>query len=256
RARTPIGVRDLPCLSGPPTRVEPTYRRGGVRGRHVSRRRRRGRESSAGRLAHPPHSMRVVEACSAAAARGAAFVRPDCRPHITEVYSAAACATSAQSPSVALNGYDCTALFHHAAYAASYTARSATWQATPLATPGAVSTRQHLDMLNGGFQEQARKSRREISFACDAIMYEQYVILYYIVGPTCREPNSCVRTPLRYKREALAVHRTDMDRSRRTQALTTFSLSWEGNTTHSGRRVLRSGGPNHSKSCGVHRVLG
>ena len=136
--------------------------------------------------------MRVVEACSAAAARGAAFVRPHCRPHITEVHSAAACAASAQSPSAALNGYDGTALFHHAAYAASYTARSATWQATPLATPGAVPTRQRLVMLNGGFKEQARKSKRGISFACDAIMYEQYVILYYIVGPTCRGPSSHV----------------------------------------------------------------
>ena len=38
-------------------------------------------------------------------------------------------------------------------------------------------------------------------------MYEQYVILYYNVGPTCRGPNSCVRAPLRYKREALAVHK-------------------------------------------------
>ena len=119
-----------PRPSGPPTRVEPIYRRGGVRGRHVSRRRRRGRESSTGRLAHPPHSMRVVEACSAAAARGAAFVKPHCRPHITEVYSAAACAASAQSPSAALNGYDGTAPFHHTAYAASYTIRSATRQAT------------------------------------------------------------------------------------------------------------------------------
>ena len=122
--------------------------------------------------------MRVVEACSAAAAHGAAFVRSHCRPRITEVHSAAACAAPAQSPSAALIGYDGTALFHHASYAASYTARSATWQATPLATPGAVPTRQHLDTLNRGFQEQARKSRREISFACDAIMYEQYVILY------------------------------------------------------------------------------
>ena len=40
-------------------------------------------------------------------------------------------------------------------------------------------------MMNEGLQEQARESRREISFACDAIMYEQYVILYYNVGPTC-----------------------------------------------------------------------
>ena len=72
--------------------VEPAYHRGGVQSRHVSRRRGRGRGSSAGRLAHPPHSMRVVVACSAAAARQAAFVRPHCRPHITEVHSAAACA--------------------------------------------------------------------------------------------------------------------------------------------------------------------
>ena len=119
-----------PRPSGPPTRVEPIYRRGGVRGRHVSRRRRRGLESSAGRLAHPPHSMRVVEACSAAAARGATFVRPHCRPHITEVHSADACAASTQSPFTALNGYDGTTPFHHTAYAASYTARSATQQAT------------------------------------------------------------------------------------------------------------------------------
>ena len=63
---------------------------------------------------------------------------------------------------------------------AIYTARSATLQATPQATPGPVSTRQRLDTLNGGFQEQARESRNEISFAYNAIMYEQYVILYYI----------------------------------------------------------------------------
>ena len=58
--------------------------------------------------------------------------------------------------------------------------------------------------------------RERSPFACDAIMYEQYVILYYNVGPTCRGPNSCVRAPLRYKREALAVHRMI---SRQTQAL-------------------------------------
>ena len=84
-------------------------------------------------------------------------------------------------PSATLIGYDGTALFHHASYAASYAARSATWQATPLSTPGAVSTRQRLDMLNGGLQEQARESRREIFSACSDIMYEQYVILYYII---------------------------------------------------------------------------
>ena len=44
--------------------------------------------------------------------------------------------------------------------------------------------------------DKSGKSGREISFACDAIMYEQYVILYRIVGPICRGPNGHVRTSL------------------------------------------------------------
>ena len=137
--------------------------------------------------------MLVVEACSATTARGAAFVRPHCASRITKIHSAAA---PAQSPSAALIGYDGTALFHHATYAASYTTRSATWQATPLATPGAVSTRQRLDMLNGRFREQARKSRREIFSVCNDIMYEQYVILYYISWPHLSgTQRPCTRLP-------------------------------------------------------------
>ena len=38
-------------------------------------------------------------------------------------------------------------------------------------------------------------------------MYEQYAILYYNTGPTCRDPAAMNTPPLRYKREALAVHR-------------------------------------------------
>jgi len=102
--------------------------------------------------------MQLDKACSADAARETAFVRPHCAPRITKVHSAAACAAPAQSPSAALNGYDGTALFHHATYAASYTARSAMWQTTPLATPGTVPTGQRLDMMNEGLQEQAKIS--------------------------------------------------------------------------------------------------
>ena len=71
--------------------------------------------------------------------------------------------------------------------------------------------------MDEGLREQTRESKREISFACDAIMYEQYVILYYHIGPTCRGPNSCVRAPLRYKREALAVHGGSPDRHKLSQ---------------------------------------
>src|SRR6185503_19211675 len=141
--------------------------------------------------------MRVVEACSAAMARGAGFVRPHCRSHITEVHSAAACAASAQSPSATLNGHDGMAPFHHTAYAASYTARSATLQATPQATHW-----RRFDKTGHGYAGRristgrARKSRNEISFACNVIMTELYVILYYIVGPTCRGLNGHVRASL------------------------------------------------------------
>src|SRR6185312_15388706 len=63
------------------------------------------------------------------------------------------------------------------------------------------------------------------------------------LGPPVGDPTAMYAPPLRYKREVLAVHRG----SRRTHKLSrTPSLSREGNTTHSGRRVLRSGGPNHS----------
>ena len=77
-----------------------------------------------------------------------------------------------------------------------------------LAASRSVSTRQRQDMMDGGLREQASESKREISFACNAIMCEHLVILYRIVGPTCRGSNSRVRAPLRYKREVPAVHRT------------------------------------------------
>ena len=157
------------------------------------------------------------KACSAAAVCETAFVRPRCAPRITKVHSAAACAVPAQSPSAALNGYDGTALFHHAAYAASYTARL-----SYVAGDTTSYVRFRPDKIAPGHDGRrapgaGKGTQREISFACDAIMYEQYVILYYIVGPTCRGPNNCVRVPLRYKREALVVHRTYPDRLKLSQ---------------------------------------
>ena len=99
--------------------------------------------------------------------------------------------------SAALNGYDGTTPFHHTVYAASYTARSATLQATPQATLW-----RRFDKTGHGYDGRripagrARKSKNEISVAWNAIMSEQYVILYYIVGPTCRGLNGHVRASL------------------------------------------------------------
>src|SRR6185437_1680564 len=90
-------------------------------------------------------------------------------------------------------------------------------------------------------------SRNEVSFACSAIMYEQYIILYYIIwGPPVGDPTAMYAPPLRYKREALAAQ----DRLSRAHTQTKHSRAQvhpdSTNTAHSGRRVLRSGGPNHS----------
>ena len=223
---------------------------GGVRSRHVSRGHRRGRESSAGRLAHPPHSMRVVEACSAAAARGASFARPQCRSYITEVHSAAA-----------LNGYDGTAPFHHTAYAASYTARSATLQATPQATPW-----RRFNKTGHGYAGRkiptgkARKSRIKIFPRRSTIIaLGPFVLNTTSLGPPVGDSTAMYAPPLRYKREALVAHgrlsrlSEDSLDTPKTQArihseqFRSQPLESTSNTTHSGLRVLRSGGPNHSK---------
>ena len=104
---------------------------------------------------------------------------------------------SRRAPSAALNGYDGTAPFHHTAYAASYTTRSATLQATPQAKPW-----RRFDKTGHGYAGQkiptgkTKKSMNEIFIACNAIMSVQYVILYYIVGPTCRGLNGHVRASL------------------------------------------------------------
>ena len=93
----------------------------------------------------------------------------------------------------ALNGYNGTAPFHHTTYAASYAARSATRQAMPW---------RRFDKTGHGYAGRkiptgkARKSRNKVSIACNTIMYVQYVILYYIVGPICREPNGYVHPSL------------------------------------------------------------
>ena len=80
---------------------------------------------------------------------------------------------------------------------------------------------------------------------CNAIKYEQYVILYYIIwGPPVGDPTVMYAPPLRYKREALAVYTQAQSFARWIQLQ---ALPDSSNTTHSGRRVLRSGVPNHSK---------
>jgi len=122
--------------------------------------------------------MQVDEACSAAAVCETAFVRPRCAPCITKVHSAAACATPAQSPSATLNGYDGTALFHHAAYAASYAARL-----SYVAGDATSYARFRPDKTAPGHDGRrapgaGKGAQREISFTCYAIMYEQYAILY------------------------------------------------------------------------------
>ena len=80
--------------------------------------------------------------------------------------------------------------------------------------PGAVSTKHGMAMPDGR-SPRARKSRNEISVACNAIMSVQYIILYYIVGPTCRGPNIHVRASLEIQKGGVRCAR---GRSRHTSS--------------------------------------
>ena len=102
------------------------------------------------------------KACSAAAVHETAFVRPRCAPRITKEHSGAACAAPAQSPPAALNGYDSAALFHHAAYAASYTTRLSNVAGSATSYDRPVLTRQRQDRMDEGLREQARESKRDL----------------------------------------------------------------------------------------------
>ena len=68
--------------------------------------------------------------------------------------------------------------------------------------------------------------------------------LYILVGPTCRGPTPVYASSLLYKRETPVREGLGPKGSRAGQRIDSFILS----TPHSGCRVLRSGGPNHSKS--------
>ena len=99
-------------------------------------------------------------------------------------------------PSAALIGYDDTTLFHHASYATSYMAvqlRYRRHRKLPLA-PFRQDRAKHAGRKIP--TDKPGKSGDETSFACNTIMYEQYIVLYYIVGPICRGPNGHVRTSL------------------------------------------------------------
>src|SRR6185437_12998152 len=73
------------------------------------------------------------------------------------------------------------------------------------------------------------------------------------LGPPVGDSTAMYAPPLRYKREALVAHFRKHSKTLTTQARfhaeqpCSQPLESTRNTTHSGRRVLRSGGQNHSK---------
>jgi hypothetical protein len=71
-------------------------------------------------------------------------------------------------------------------------------------------------------------------------------ILPFVPGPTCRGSEPLYMPPLNYKRGGMQRERTQ---TQVIQAYTQLKLLQQSNTQWS--RVLRSGGPNHSKSSHV-----
>ena len=125
-------------------------------------------------------------------------------------------------------------------------------QATPQATPW-----RRFDKTGHGCAGRkiptgkARKSRNKVSVACNAIMSVQYVILTTSLGPSVGDPTAMYTPPLRYKREEYVKPgqaKADTTQARiHSEQFCSQPLESTSNTTHSERRVLHSGGPNHSK---------
>ena len=67
------------------------------------------------------------------------------------------------------------------------------------------------------------------------------------MGPPVGDAAAMYAAPLRYEGEALAAQRKHSRAHSDTRWTQLQADPDSSNTTHSGRRVLRSGGPNHSK---------
>jgi hypothetical protein len=107
---------------------------------------------------------------------------------------------------------------------------------------------------------KARKSQNKIFPRRSTIIaLGPFVLNTTSLGPSVGDSTAMYAPPLRYKREALAAHgrlsrfSEDSLDTPKTQArihseqFRSQPLESTSNTTHSGRRVLRSSGPNHSK---------
>ena len=142
--------------------------------------------------------------------------------------------------------------------------RSRLRQATPQATPW-----RRFDKTGHGYAGRkiptgkARKSRNKVSVACKR--HNVCTVCYSTsLGPFVGDPTAMHTPPLRYKREEYARSfrghaslrqakgkakpRADTTQARiHSEQSRSHPLETTSYTTHSGCRVLRSGGPNHSK---------
>ena len=91
--------------------------------------------------------------------------------------------------------------------------------------------------------------RKEIALATSISCSKYYI--RYVPGPACRGSVSLYLPPLSYKREGTRRYKEDLDTLRRSQVLTSSQAQYITQWS----RVLRSGGPNHSKSLCVSCVL-
>ena len=134
---------------------------------------------------------------------------------------------------------------YHNAYAVDPTVYAATYTASTGTSPmGQVKT-----PLGQRVYRAMKRIRQEILYHCSTINVFFRGILYIFVGPTCRGPTPVYASSLRYKKGTPA--REGLKSNKDLEAEDRLIHRHKSNTTLSGRRVLRSGGPNHSKSSSV-----
>jgi hypothetical protein len=89
-------------------------------------------------------------------------------------------------------------------------------------------------------QRSRASGHKKLAPATNICSSKRYIL--YVPGPTCRDPVPLCMPPFNYKRGGMRRYKTDpiLGSLRYSQAHEQYITQWS--------RVLRSGGPNHSKS--------
>ena len=132
---------------------------------------------------------------------------------------------------------------HYDAYIIASTGHAASY----VLPTGALLTRPDKTSLRQRVSRAWKHIGGKIRYHCSRLITLRNT-LHSHVGPTCRGINVlCIRSPWSIKGGRPLEESSGWVKAKAWQRIGSYTT--KNNTSPSGRRVLRSGGPNHSRSC-------